>query len=77
MLQPATVWHHGLEFPRNRVLVLASPSTVNTVPIECLASICDVQQVDTIDKAIELIKTEHFAAIFSEAADFLPLERAD
>ena len=33
-------------------------------------------EVDTIDKAIELIKTENFTAIFSEAADFLPLERA-
>jgi two-component system, sensor histidine kinase SagS len=61
---------------RNKVLVLATPSTVNAALIESLKSQADVEQVDSIDKAIELIKTENFAAIFSEAADFLPLERA-
>jgi two-component system, sensor histidine kinase SagS len=65
-----------LEAPKNRVLVLASPTTVNSAAIDRLKSCCDVQQIDSIDKAIELIKTEHFTAIFSEAADFLPLERA-
>ena len=65
-----------MEVPRNRVLVLATPTTANSAAIESLKSQCDVEQVDSIDKAIELIKTEHFTAIFSEAADFLPLERA-
>ena len=59
-----------------KVLVLSSPSTVNSALIDSLKSQSDVQQVDSIDKAIELIKTENFTAIFSEAADFLPLERA-
>lgn len=65
-----------MELPRNKVLVLATPTTVNAALIDSLKSQCDVTQVDTIEKAIELIKTEHFTAIFSEAADFLPLERA-
>jgi CheY-like chemotaxis protein len=65
-----------LDVPRNKVLVLATPSTVNASAIDSLKLQCDVQQVDTIDRAIELIKTENFSAIFSEAADFLPLERA-
>jgi CheY-like chemotaxis protein len=65
-----------LDVERNKVLVLANSSTVNTVAIESLKTQCDVTQVDTIDKAIDLIKSEHFSAIFSEAADFLPLERA-
>src|ERR1700728_429691 len=66
----------SLEIPRNKVLVLAAPTTVNSAAIEGLRSRCDVEQVETIDRAIELIKTEPFTAIFSEAADFLPLERA-
>jgi two-component system, sensor histidine kinase SagS len=59
-----------------KVLVLSSPSTVNSALIDSLKSQSDVHEVDSIDKAIELIKTENFTAIFSEAADFLPLERA-
>jgi CheY-like chemotaxis protein len=66
----------GLELPRNKVLVLGGPSAANTAAIEGLKTRCDVEQVDSIDKAIELIKTDQFSAIFSEASDFLPLERA-
>ena len=55
---------------------MASPTTVNSVAIDCLKSRCEVHQIDSIDKAIELIKSDHFTGIFSEAADFLPLERA-
>ncbi len=62
--------------PRNRVLVLANPTTVNTAAIDSLKSECDVVQTDSIEKALDLIKADHFTAIFSEAADFLPLERA-
>ena len=65
-----------MEPPRNRVLVLTTPAMADSVAIEGLKSQCDVTQVESIDEAIELIKTEHFTAIFSEAADFLPLERA-
>ncbi|MGD0138560.1 MAG: response regulator [Tepidisphaeraceae bacterium] len=74
--EPPQAGNQDLENPRNRILVLATPTTANSVAIESLKSQCDVEQVDSIDKAIELIKTEHFTAIFSEAADFLPLERA-
>ena len=35
-----------------------------------------MQVVDSVEKAIEAIKTDHYSAIFSEAGDFLPLERA-
>jgi len=61
---------------RDKVLVLANSSTANSVSVQCLKSQCDVVEVDSIDKAIELIKTESFSAIFSETGDFLPLERA-
>lgn len=65
-----------LEGPRNKVLVLTNPSTVNAAAIEALKSTCDILETDSIDKAIELIKSDRVTAIFSEAADFLPLERA-
>jgi two-component system, sensor histidine kinase SagS len=65
-----------LDVPRNKVLVLTNPTTVNTVAIEALRSRCDVVETGSIEKAIDLIKTDQFTGIFSEAADFLPLERA-
>jgi two-component system, sensor histidine kinase SagS len=57
-------------------LVLAGPSTPNSSAIESLKSRCEVVAVETLDKAIELLRREYFAAIFSDAQDFLPLERA-
>jgi two-component system, sensor histidine kinase SagS len=65
-----------LEGPLIKVLVLTNPSTVNSAAIECLKTRCELVETDSIDKAIELIKSDHFTAIFSESADFLPLERA-
>ncbi|MGA3068581.1 MAG: GAF domain-containing protein [Tepidisphaeraceae bacterium] len=65
-----------LDVPRNKVLVLTNPTTINTVAIEALRSRCDVVETGSIEKAIDLIKTDQFTGIFSEAADFLPLERA-
>src|SRR5580693_3383795 len=66
----------SLTSQRNKILVLSNPSSINAGAIDSLRSCCEVLEVDSIDKAIELIKSEHFTAIFSEAADFLPLERA-
>jgi CheY-like chemotaxis protein len=65
-----------LEVPKNKVLVLTTPTTVNSAAIDSLKTHCDVRIVETVEKAIEAINTDHFSAIFSEAADFLPLERA-
>jgi CheY-like chemotaxis protein len=65
-----------LEVPRNKILVLKSPSTVNSAAIDSLRTTTDVVETDSIEKALELIKSGQFAGIFSEAADFLPLERA-
>jgi two-component system, sensor histidine kinase SagS len=61
---------------RNKVLVLAGPATPNGAAIESLRLRCEVVVVDALDKAIELLRKEYFGAIFSDAQDFLPLERA-
>src|ERR1700722_18419922 len=61
---------------RSKILVLAGPSTPNGSAIECLRTRCEVVAAESLDKAIELLRHERFAAIFSDAQDFLPLERA-
>ncbi|HTW95873.1 MAG TPA: hypothetical protein VMD30_13805, partial [Tepidisphaeraceae bacterium] len=61
---------------RNKVLVLAGPSTANTAAIDSLKSRCDVIAVDSVEQALDLLRKHQFCAIFSDAQDFLPLERA-
>ena len=41
-----------------------------------LRSRCEVVEVPSVDQAIDLLRREQFSAIFSDSADFLPLERA-
>src|SRR4051812_24356893 len=60
----------------NKVLVLGGQSTCNNAAIEALRSKCEIVEAQTIDQAIEHLRNEHFNAVFSDAADFLPLERA-
>jgi len=56
--------------------VLAGSSTSHGPAIEGLRSRCEVIEVPSVDQAIELLRREHFSAVFSDSADFLPLERA-
>jgi CheY-like chemotaxis protein len=65
-----------LDETRNKVLVLAGSSTSHGPAIEGLRSRCEVVEVPSVDQAIELLRREHFSAVFSDSADFLPLERA-
>ena len=58
------------------MLVLGGPSKANAQTIGALRDQCDVIEVATIDQAIEALRHEHFDAVFSDSADFLPLERA-
>ncbi|HSV16604.1 MAG TPA: response regulator, partial [Tepidisphaeraceae bacterium] len=66
----------SLDEPRHKVLVLTGHSPANSPAIESLRSRCDVVEALTIDQAIELLRRDHFTAVFSDSADFLPLERA-
>jgi CheY-like chemotaxis protein len=61
---------------RSKVLVLAGQQTVHSAVIDALRSLSDVVEISTIDQAIEALRHEHFTAVFSDSADFLPLERA-
>src|SRR3954468_6842070 len=65
-----------LQEPRTKVLVLAGHETVNSTVIDSLRQQCDVVEIATIDQAIEALRNDHYSAVFSDSADFLPLERA-
>src|SRR5690348_6467064 len=65
-----------LEQPRSKVLVLASQNTACGGVVDSLRAHCEVVEIETIDQAIEALRKDHFTAIFSDSADFLPLERA-
>src|SRR5436305_1371826 len=65
-----------LEGTRTKVLVLAGHTQANGAAIDALRDRCDVVEMASIDQAIEALRHEHFTAIFSDSADFLPLERA-
>ena len=68
--------YNVLDVTRNKVLVLASQSKSTGPAVESLRSCCDVVEIGSIDQAIEALRHDQFDAIFSDSADFLPLERA-
>lgn len=61
---------------RRKVLLLSSPSRADGEMKKCLETASNVVEAASIDEAIDLLRNEHFDAIFSDTADFLPLERA-
>jgi CheY-like chemotaxis protein/PAS domain-containing protein len=62
---------------RNKVLILSGQKSRGHGPaVDALRSQCDVVEITSIDQAIEALRHDNFNAIFSDSADFLPLERA-
>jgi CheY-like chemotaxis protein len=61
---------------RDKVLILGSQSAGNNAAVDALRSHCEVVEISSIDQAIEALRHDNFNAIFSNSADFLPLERA-
>ena len=61
---------------RNKILVLAGHSQANRAAVEALKGGGEVVEIASIDEAIEALRKDQFTAIFSDSADFLPLERA-
>src|SRR5688572_926344 len=59
-----------------KVLVLSSQSECNAALVDALKNNAQVVEMASIDEAMEALRRESFDAIFSDAADFLPLERA-
>jgi CheY-like chemotaxis protein len=65
-----------LDEKRNKILVLAGHNQSNRAAVDALKAGGDVVEIASIDEAIEALRHDQFAAIFSDSADFLPLERA-
>ncbi|MDB5323058.1 MAG: putative response regulator receiver protein [Phycisphaerales bacterium] len=65
-----------MERTRPKVLVLAGHSAANATLLDALRANSDVVEAPSIDQAIEALRHDQFDAIFSDAGDFLPLERA-
>src|SRR5687768_11152211 len=61
---------------RPKILVLVGHSDASTPAVEALKARYDVVEIQTIEQAVEALRHEQFTAIFSDSADFLPLERA-
>ncbi|HEY7086847.1 MAG TPA: response regulator [Tepidisphaeraceae bacterium] len=61
---------------RTKVLVLAGQSTLHSEMVDAIRKLCDVVETSSIDQAIDALRSDHFDAVFSDSADFLPLERA-
>ena len=59
-----------------RVLVLTGAAGRNTALVECLKTRADVMEAPSIEAAIDALRNGAFDGIFSDASDFLPLERA-
>lgn len=65
-----------MEGQTGKVLILSSQSGANEELVECLRTHATVVEIATIDQAVEALRKDNFDAIFSDASDFLPLERA-
>jgi CheY-like chemotaxis protein/putative methionine-R-sulfoxide reductase with GAF domain len=61
---------------RSKVLILTGQATSNSPVAQSIRSCCDAVEISTIDQAIDALRNDHFDAVFSDSADFLPLERA-
>src|SRR3954468_18184970 len=65
-----------LQEPPSKVLILAGQTGAHGQLVDALRRHAEVTETSTIDEAIAALRTEHYAAVFSDAGDFLPLERA-
>ncbi|MCP4711731.1 MAG: response regulator [Planctomycetes bacterium] len=60
---------------KRKVLVLHGLKTQQPSLLEPLEKIFNITAVSNVEQALELLKSQHFDAVFSQTADFLPLER--
>lgn len=65
----------SLNDTRCKVLVLSGQGRYGPA-VDALKATCEVVEAASIDLAIDALRSDQFSAIFSDSADFLPLERA-
>ena len=65
-----------LQEPPNKVLILKGQSKAYGPLVDALKQHSEVVEIEGIDEAIMALRSDQFSAVFSDAGDFLPLERA-
>jgi CheY-like chemotaxis protein/putative methionine-R-sulfoxide reductase with GAF domain len=76
MLQVSVERAIQLQQPPNKVLVLSGQRGAHAGLVEAIRQHNEVVETENIDEAINLLRLDHFCAVFSDSGDFLPLERA-
>lgn len=66
----------SLESPHTKILILTGQQAVNQDVLAMLRQHFDVVETAGIDQAVTALRNDQFTAVFSDASDFLPLERA-
>ena len=59
-----------------KILVLPGHSPIFTQAVDALRHAAEVVEAPGIEQAVGMLRTDQFAAIFTDAGDYLPLERA-
>jgi two-component system, sensor histidine kinase SagS len=68
---------HAETVQKKRVLVLTGKHVTGSCPaVATLRPDFEVTEVGSFEAAVEALKSEDFAGVFSDSGDFLPLERA-
>ena len=65
-----------METPRPRVLVLSGQVAANNPIAGSLSEFFDVDVFESMDEAMAALRRSEYQAVFADAGDFLPLERA-
>ncbi|HEX3359007.1 MAG TPA: response regulator [Tepidisphaeraceae bacterium] len=65
-----------MESPHTKILILTGQQAVNQDVLAMLRQHFDVVETAGIDQAVTALRNDQFTAVFSDASDFLPLERA-
>jgi len=78
MNRPDNLRPHILSDQKQKILVLSGHQNPHITAgiVNCLQSMCEVVSTADIDDAIDHLRRERYLAVFSDADDFLPLERA-
>ena len=59
-----------------KILVLSGHSPIYMQAVDALRKTAEVVETPGIEQAVSLLRSDQFAAIFTDAGDYLPLERA-
>ena len=72
----ATRWDGMKKLNPPQILVLCDGHDTDTPFLECIGKSCCLKFAPTVEQALECVKHDHFDAVVSDTANFLPLQHA-